>query len=76
MEVNLPYKQTVKAHDDAMNLAAIQREASTPPGSSQATYKAADLAFARAALASCIANNNYSSATQFTAMLKSLGVNT
>jgi hypothetical protein len=56
--------------------AEIQRQNAAPTGSSQATYKAADLAFARAALASCIANNNYSSATQFTQMLKTLGVQT
>jgi hypothetical protein len=72
----MPYKTGVKAHDDAIALAEVQRQNAAPPGSSQATYKSADLAFARAALASCLANNNSSSATQYTQMLKTLGVQT
>jgi hypothetical protein len=54
----MPYKTGVKAHDDAIAAAEIQRQNAAPPGSTQATYKAADLAYARAALASCIANNS------------------
>ena len=56
------------------NLAAAEsvRQASAPPGSSQATCKSADLVFARAALASATANGCGQS--QWLAMLRELGV--
>jgi hypothetical protein len=63
------------AHDAALLSAEQTRQQSIVPGASQATCKAADLAYARAALASCIANNNGSGAAQFSAMLRELGVN-
>ena len=72
----MPYKTGVLAHDTAIANAEIARQNSAPTGSSQATYKSADLAFARAALASCLSNNNGSGAALYTAMLKSLGVMT
>jgi hypothetical protein len=55
------------------NCAAAEalRQASAPTGSSQATYKAADIAYARTCLTSAIAN---SCATNvFTNMLRELG---
>jgi hypothetical protein len=76
MEVIMPYKTGNFAHDTAIANAEIARQNSAPVGSSQSTYKAADLQFARAALASCISNNSGSGAAQYTVMLKSLGVQT
>jgi hypothetical protein len=72
----MPYKTGNKSHDDAIAAAEVQRQNAAPVGSSQATYKAADLAYARAAFASCRQNNSYSSSEQFSVMLKELGVQT
>jgi hypothetical protein len=72
----VPYRTGNLAHDTARELAEIQRMNAAPVGSSQATYKAADLAYARAVLSSCRTNNNYSGSTQFTTMLAELGVQT
>jgi hypothetical protein len=72
----MPYPTGNKSHDDARNNAEIQRQNSAPTGSSQATYHAADLAFARAVSLSCRTNNNYSGVAQSNTQLKELGVQT
>jgi len=71
----MPYKTGKASHDSALLSAEQTRQATIVPGASQATCKAADLAYARAALASCIANNNGGGAAQFSVMLRELGVN-
>ena len=68
-------KTGVKAHDDALLLAERARQATIVPGASMATAKSADIAFARAALSSCLTNNSGAGAAHFTSMLKELGVN-
>ena len=47
------YKTGNTAHDTTIFNAEIQRQNAAPVGSSQATYKSADQAFARAVLTSC-----------------------
>jgi hypothetical protein len=64
-----------KVHDAVLLAAEATRQSTIVPGISMATARAADLAFARAALASCIANNGGSGAAQFTQMLRENGVN-
>jgi hypothetical protein len=63
-----------KAHNDALINAERTRQATITPGVSMSVAMAADIAFARAALASCIANNGGAGAAQFTTMLYGLGV--
>jgi len=72
----LPYRTGNKAHDDALLAAESAYQQANAPGASQATLKAADLARARANLASCLTNNNGSGAAQSTVQLKELGVQT
>ena len=66
-------KTGVKAHDDALANAERTRQAAAVAGALQATLTAADIAYARAALASCKANNNNSGVEQFSTMLRELG---
>ena len=72
----MPFRTGVKLHDDAILAAENVRQAAIVPGASMATVRAADLAFARSAFASCRQNNNYSSSEQFSVMLKELGTQT
>jgi hypothetical protein len=60
-------------HKANLDAAERTRQASASPGSSQAVCKAADLVFARTALASAQANN--CGVSQWTTMLKELGTN-
>jgi hypothetical protein len=68
-------KTGVKAHDDALLAAEGARQVSVTPTSTAAQVRAADIAYARACLASCLTNNNGSGAAQFQHMLKENGVN-
>jgi hypothetical protein len=67
-------KTGVTAHDTALINAERTRQATIVAGASMATVKAADIAFARAALASCLSNNGGAGAAQFTSMLLENGV--
>jgi hypothetical protein len=67
------YKTGNSAHDAALAAAANVWQAAVVPGASMATVKAADLAFARAAYASCKANNVYSGCEQYLTMMRELG---
>jgi hypothetical protein len=67
------FKTGNKGHDDALLAAEQTRQAANVSGASQATVRAADIAFARSAKASCLANNSGSGAEQFTVMLRELG---
>jgi hypothetical protein len=62
-----------KAHDDALFAAEQARQAVNVAGATAAQLKAGDVAFARAAKASCIANNGSAGVEQFVSMLKELG---
>jgi hypothetical protein len=59
------------AHRAALLAAEQTRQAAITPGASQATVKAADIAYYRSALASAIANGV--SPIQFTTALRELG---
>jgi hypothetical protein len=67
------YKTGNSPHDAALAAAAVIWQAAVVPGASQATVRAADIAFARAAKASCIANNGYAGVEQYVTMLRELG---
>jgi hypothetical protein len=62
-----------KVHDDALLAAEQTRQQSVGGSPTAAQVKAADIAYARAALASCKANNNGSGVEQFSTMLRELG---
>jgi hypothetical protein len=62
-------------HDAALLRAEHDHQVALAGMPSQATAKTADLAYARACLASCKANNGGFGATLFLGMLKELGVN-
>ncbi len=61
------------AHRAAILAAEQARQAACVPGAGQATLRAADITFARAALASCLANGV--SPAQFVTALRELGTN-
>jgi len=63
-----------KVHDDALLAAEHTRQIASAGNPSQATLRAADLAYARACLASCKANNGGAGAQLFQTMLRELGV--
>ena len=65
-----------KVHDDALRAAEHARQVAQVAGASQVTVRAADIAYARSCLASCITNNKGAGAMLFQGMLKELGVNT
>jgi hypothetical protein len=67
------FKTGNKGHDDALVLAEQTRQAANVPGATAAQLKAADVAYARAARTSCVANNGSSGVEQFTVMLRELG---
>jgi hypothetical protein len=64
-----------RVHDTVLLSAEATRQSSITAGASMAAVKSADIAFARAALSSCLTNNSGAGAAQFTSMLKELGVN-
>jgi hypothetical protein len=64
-----------KAHDAALLAAEIARTTANIGVTSQTTLRSNDLVYARAALSSCLTNNNGGGAAQFTTMLRELGVN-
>jgi hypothetical protein len=61
-----------KAHQDALLAAAAAHQAASV-GATAAAQKAADIVYARACRASCIANNSGAGVTQFVSMLMELG---
>jgi len=65
------YRTGNKPHDDAL-FAAEQARQQASVGATAAQLKAADIAYARAARASCIANNASSGVEQFSTMLREL----
>jgi hypothetical protein len=67
------YRTGNKPHDDAI-LAAEQARQQASVGATAAQLKTADIAYARSARASCIANNGGSGVEQFNAMLRENGV--
>jgi hypothetical protein len=69
----MAYRTGVAAHDAAIYVAEVARQIAITPGASAAVVRAADIVYARAVRASCIANNNSSGVEQFTAMLRELG---
>ena len=71
-----PYKTGVPAHDAAVYAARLARDVAAPPGSSQQTYKSADITYARACFNSSLTNNSAADAALYSAMLRSLGVGT
>lgn len=62
-----------KAHDDALLKAEHDRQVAQVPGASQATVRAADLAYLRACLASCKTNNGGAGAGFFLSAIRELG---
>jgi hypothetical protein len=69
----MPYRTGVTAHDAAIYAAEMARQISQAPGASAAVVRAADIVYARAVKASCIANNNSSGVEQVAVMLRELG---
>jgi hypothetical protein len=69
----MPYRTGVTAHDAQIYLAEMARQVSQTAGASQAVVRAADIVYARAVRASCVANNASSGVEQYTAMLRELG---
>jgi hypothetical protein len=61
-----------KAHQDALLAAAAVHQAASV-GATAAQLKAADIAFARSARASCLNNNGGAGVAQFVSMLMELG---
>ena len=66
------YRTGNKPHDDALLAAELARQVASV-GATAAQLKAADIAYARAARASCINNNGGSGVEQFSTMLRELG---
>jgi hypothetical protein len=67
------YKTGNSVHDAAMAAATSTWQAAVVLGATAATVRAADIAYARAAKASCVANNSSSGVEQYVTMLKELG---
>jgi hypothetical protein len=59
------------SHRAALQAAELTRQASSPPGASQATVKAADIAYYRACVTSALANGV--TPQQFMTALRELG---
>jgi hypothetical protein len=66
------FKTGNKNHDDAL-VAAEQARQVANVGATAAQTKANDIAYGRAAKASCVSNNGGSGVEQFTVMLRELG---
>jgi hypothetical protein len=64
-----------RVHDAALLAAEIARTTANIGVTSQTTLRANDIVYARAALASCLSNNNGSGAGVFIEMLKENFVN-
>jgi hypothetical protein len=66
-------KTGITAHDAACALAEGARQASVAGSPTQATVNAAEITWARAIVASCVANNNGQGAEAFRSLLRALG---
>jgi hypothetical protein len=64
-----------KVHDDALRAAEHARQTTLIGAFTQAQAKAADVQYARSAIASCKQNNSSAGVEQFVDMLRELGLN-